>query len=94
VSPLQSAPREDEFAGVGRLGDDFVIGFDRTIRTRIEECGFMAGTVNPTTHDRVSDGGEMERTLVGSVLRICAVGTVAVERAAIVMQAVRATGRV
>jgi hypothetical protein len=37
------------------------IGFDRTIRTRLEEWGFrfMAGTVNPTTHDRVSDGGEM-----------------------------------
>jgi hypothetical protein len=48
--------------------------------------GFMAGTGNPTTHDRVSDGGEMGmRMLVGGVLRKWAVGTVAVERVTVVM---------
>jgi hypothetical protein len=29
------------------------------------EWGFMAGTVNPTTHDRVSDGGVMDADVSG-----------------------------
>jgi hypothetical protein len=64
-STVQGVSEEDEFAGVARLGGDFVIGLDRRIRTRFEGWGFVAGTVNPTTHDRVCDGGVMDADVSG-----------------------------